>query len=229
MTTQSRRPNTRVGLWTLLIAITALGVSTSAQVRRAGVSAVTVYTNPNFSGQSASFRDDTPTLVPYGLNDKISSIEIPAGETWEVCQDVNYANQCQVLSGSVSDLRSMGWNDRISSLRRINGGGFNNGGFRNRQSGGVFAPNEQQGLLFYDRPGYRGASRLVTDGTSNLGFSARQGSVQLRGGGPWEVCDGSGRCATINQDVSDVSQLGLNGRITSVRSMNRGRNRYNGR
>src|SRR5437867_5201311 len=199
MTTQPRRRNTRLGLWTLLIAVTALGVSTSAQLRRAGVSAVIVYTNPNFSGQSASFRDDTPNLVPYGLNDKISSIEIPAGETWEVCQDVDYGNQCQTLSGSVSDLRSMGWDHRISSLRRVNTGGFNNGGFRNRQSGRVFAPGDQQGLLFYDRPGYRGASRLVTDGTSNLGFSARQGSVQLRGGGPWEVCDGSGRCATINQ------------------------------
>jgi hypothetical protein len=235
MTTQVIRRNTRVGLW-LVIAITALGVSTSAQSRRNSSVGVTVYVNPNFSGQSASFRDDTPTLVPYGLNDKISSIQIPSGETWEVCQDINYGNQCQVFSGSVSDLRSMGWSDRISSLRRISNNG--GGGFRGRQPGGVYAPGVQQGLLFYTQSGYRGTSRLVTDGSSNMGFSARQGSVQLRGGGAWEVCDGSARCATVNQDVSDVSQLGLRGRITSIRfvddsqsygSNGRGRGRGNNR
>jgi hypothetical protein len=245
MTTQIRS-NARLGFSALVIAVLGLSVSASAQSRRNGAG-ITVYTNPDFSGQSASFRDDTPTLVPYGLNDKISSIDIPNGETWEVCQDVNYGNRCQVLSGSVSDLRSMGWNDRISSLRRINNGGFrgrqsgnvygNNGGYRDPRSTGV-----QQGLLFYDRPGFRGSSRLVTGNSSNVGFSARQGSVELRGGGPWEVCDGSGRCVTLNRDVSDLSQLGLSGRITSVRQANNsqrygsdGRNRrdngdrYNGR
>ena len=116
----NRRP--RVQLWLLLIAATAafISVPASAQDRRSvdGVG-VTVFVNPNFNGQSATFRADTPTLVPYGLNDKISSIQIPSGETWEVCQDINYANQCQVLSGNVSDLRAMGWSDKISSLRRV--------------------------------------------------------------------------------------------------------------
>ncbi len=176
---------------------------------------VIVYTNPNFSGQSASFRDDTPNLVPSGLNDKISSIQIPSGETWEVCQDIDYGNQCQVLSGSVSDLRSMGWGDRISSLRRINGGGIRD----RRYGGGVTTPSSQQGLLYYNRPGFRGASRLV-NGNSNVAFSARQGSVQLRGGGAWELCDVEGECAVVDRDVDDVSDLGLSGRITSVRPMN---------
>jgi hypothetical protein len=184
-------------------------------------SGVTVYANPNFGGQSASFRDDTASMVPYNLNDKISSIQIPNGEVWEVCQDVDYGNQCQVLSGSVADLRSIGWNDRISSLRRTNNN--NNRRFRDWRSGRGNEPGVQQGLVFYAQNGYRGASRLVTTASSNMGFSARQGSVQLRGGGSWEVCDGSGRCATINQDVSDVSQLGLNGRITSARFVNRNR------
>jgi hypothetical protein len=223
MTTHLRRSNARFGFTAVVIAIIGLGVSTSAQSRRNG-GGVTVYTNPNFGGQSASFRDDTPTLVPFGLNDKVSSIDIRAGETWEVCQDVNYGNRCQILSGSVSDLRSMGWNDRISSLRRVT-----NGGFRDRQSGRVFGDNggyrdprsngAQQGLLFYDRPGFRGSSMLVTGSASNMGMSA-QGSVQLRGSGPWDVCDGSGRCVVVNRDVSDLSQLGLRGRIASVRPVN---------
>src|SRR5947208_2436726 len=120
MTTKPTQSHVFLSGCALLIALTAFGVSTSAQSRWGRGAGVIVYTEPNFSGESASFRDDTPTLVPYGLNDKISSIQIPDGETWEVCQDIDYGNQCQVLSGSVADLRSMGWADRISSLRRVN-------------------------------------------------------------------------------------------------------------
>src|SRR5437870_2983457 len=100
----------------MLILTSVFSMSAAAQTRRYGAG-ITVFTNPNFGGESVSFRDDTPDLTAYKLNDKISSLEITDGESWEVCQDVNYGNRCQVFSGSVSDLRSMGWNDRISSLR----------------------------------------------------------------------------------------------------------------
>jgi Beta/Gamma crystallin len=173
---------------------------------------ITVYADPDYSGQSASFRDDMPDLVSLGWNDKISSIRIPSGETWEMCQDVDYRNRCQLLSGDVTDLHGMGWNDRISSLRLVN-----NSGLRDNRSGSVFQYNVEHTLLFFDRGGFSGASTVVTDRSSNVGLSSRQGSVQLRGGGSWELCDSSGHCATINQDVADVSRLGLNGRITSAR------------
>jgi hypothetical protein len=176
---------------------------------------VTVFTNPNFGGQSATLRNDTPNLVPLGLNDLVSSIEIPNGEAWEVCQDVDYGNQCRVFTSSVPDLRSMGWNDRISSLRRVNGA-FGN----DRYGPPVGTAGVQQGLVFYNRTNYKGASRVVTAGTSNMGFSGQTRSVRLRGGGPWQVCDDAGQCATINQDVNDLFALGLNGRIASVRPVN---------
>jgi len=183
---------------------------------------VTVYADANFRGQSASFRDDTPNLVSYSMNDKISSIRIPEGEAWEVCQDIDYGNRCQVLTSSVADLRSMGWSDRISSLRRANNSAYRDGGYnRDRRPGGVSQSGSQQGLMFFDQPNYRGRSTLVTGGSSSrMGFPSWQGSIQLRGGGSWEVCDTSGDCATINQDVSDVSWLGLNDRITSAHLVN---------
>jgi hypothetical protein len=182
--------------------------------------------NTNFGGQSAMFRNDTPNLIPFNMNDKVSSIRIPNGEDWEVCLDVDYRNQCQVLSDSVADLRSMGWNDRISSIRQVDNGGFRDdmyrgrGRGRGRQSGGVFGNGGQQSLLFYAQPDYRGSSRLVSSGSSNMGFPAWQGSVRIRGGGTWELCDGSGECSTIDRDVPDVSWLGLNDRIMSARPMN---------
>ena len=117
----------------MLIALTAFGGSISAQSRQGGSRGATVYADPNFSGQSVSFRNDMPNLGSAGWNDKISSIRIPSGETWEMCQDVDYRNHCQVLSGDVTDLRGMGWNDRISSMRSVNSSWY-----RDRPSEGVF-------------------------------------------------------------------------------------------
>ena len=192
------------------------------------VSGATIFTNPNFGGQAYTLRGAMPNLVPSGLNDKISSIQIPDGEAWEVCQDVDYAGGCQVVTGTISDLRDMGWNDRISSLRPVsanrnygyrrnngypNDGGYNNGGYNNDTYN-----NNGQGLVFYGQRGFRGASRVVSAGSTNVGWAAR--SIQVRDNRPWQVCDSTGECATITSDVSDVSQLGLNGRITSVRPLN---------
>ena len=224
MKNKSQRPIAHVGLCALMLAGTALVGSASAQSRWNG-DAITVYVNPNFNGPSMTLRGDTPDLVQLGINDKISSIAIPDGEAWEVCQDVNYEAQCQVLSGSVPDLRSMGWNDRISSLRRVNGALG-----ADRYGGPVGTAGVQQGLVFYNRTNYKGASRVVTAATSNMGFSGQTRSVRLRGGGPWQVCDDAGQCATVNQDVNDLFALGLNGRITAVRPLsnrNNGRIRYN--
>ena len=38
--------------------------------------------------------------------------------------------------------------------------------------------------------------------------------------GTWQLCDRNGRCATVSQNVNDLSQLGLSGQITSVRPLN---------
>jgi hypothetical protein len=215
---QFARCKTSLSASALLAVLCILGVSatTSAQSRRNTGRGITVYTDPDFRGQSTTIRDDTPDLRGYGLNDKISSIEVPNGESWEMCQDVNYGNRCQVISGSVSDLRSMGWNDRISSLRRV-ANGFGNGvgnrignGVGNRRGSG------SESLLFFDRTGFRGSSTVVTSNASDLGFVRRPAaSVEVRGG-TWELCDQSGRCATVTQNVSDLSQLGLGTRLRSA-------------
>jgi hypothetical protein len=205
----------------VMVMVTFAGAA-SAQSNARGRygSGITVYTNPDFTGESVSFRTDTPDLRGYNLNDKISSLDIPNGEAWEVCQDINYANRCQVFSGSVSNLNQMGWNDRISSLRRVNTGYNTNG----RRSGSVFQPNaplgtnRSQSLVLYDRPSFRGTATTVFNDAS-VGLGSRLGSAQVRGG-TWQLCDRTGQCATVTQDVPDLSRLGLSGRITSARVVN---------
>jgi hypothetical protein len=212
---QFARCKTSLGVSALLVALCIVGVtaSTSAQTRRNTGRGITVYADPDFRGQSMTIRDDTPDLRGYGLNDKISSIEVPNGESWEMCQDINYGNRCQVISGSVSDLRGMGWSDRISSLRRVGNGVRNRNGYG---IGNGRLGSGSESLLFYDRTGFRGSSTVVTSNASDLGFVRRPAaSVQVRGG-TWELCDQSGRCATVTQNVSDLSQLGLGNRLRSA-------------
>ena len=50
-------------------------------------------------------------------------------------------------------------------------------------------------------------------------INARSGSAEVRSG-TWQLCDRNGRCATVSQNVNDLSQLGLSGQITSVRPLN---------
>jgi hypothetical protein len=193
-----------------------LSGTAAAQVRRSGGIGITVFADPNFRGASATFRTDTPDLRPYGLNDKISSLQVAPGESWEVCQDINFGNRCEVFTTSVSDLRPIGWNDKISSLRRIAGGYGANRGVYNDRSGVYNSPGAaySPGIVIYAQPGFRGGSRVLT-GPSNLGSFSRTGSVEVRSG-TWELCDRGGRCTTVSQSVPDVSRLGLNG-ISSVR------------
>jgi len=194
-------------------------VGTSGNNRGSGIA---VFTNPNFGGRSASFNGDVADLRQYNMNDQITSIEIPNGETWEICQDIDFGNQCTTVSGNIADLRGMGWNDRISSMRRVSGSGY-----RNRRNDGRYddsvgtsgAYSNERGLVFFDRPNFRGGTTLVTSNGST-GAVPRAGSVQVRGGGVWRVCDNTGDCANVDRDVNDMRELGLNGRITSVREVN---------
>ncbi len=196
---------------TVAAVLVALTAPASAQSRRYG-SGITVYANPDFRGDSATFRDDVPDLRGYSLNDKISSIDIPNGETWEVCQDVNYGNRCQVFSGPASDLRGVGWNDRISSMRRVAGR------FGSNRQGGIYDRRDTGTIVLYDRPGYRGNSIFVTPESANVRPGNRVRSVQVRGGA-WQLCDGSRRCATVSRSVNDIGDLGLDSRIVSVRPL----------
>ncbi len=180
-----------------------------------------VFANPNFGGRSAALNGDIPDLRQYGMNDQITSLQIPNGETWEVCVDVEYQGQCDTVRGNVADLRDMGWNDRISSMRRVSGAGYRNRRYGNDGAVGTSGNYNDRGLVFYNQPNFRGASTFVATGST--GNVARTGSVQVRGGGAWQVCDNQGDCARIDRDVNDLRALGLNGRITSVREVNQGR------
>jgi hypothetical protein len=188
-----------------------IGVSHgSAQDRQMGGVGITVFEDREFRGRSATFREDVPDLRKFNLNDHITSLRIARGETWEVCIDIDYGGRCQVLTGSEPDLHNRnGWNDEISSLRRVRGGG----------RGGVRPPVGQPQIVLYDRTGFRGSSRQLAGPMSSLGsFGPRVQSVRIMGG-RWELCEGtrwSDRCLTVNESITDIGRAGLS-RVSSAR------------
>ncbi len=177
----------------------------------------TVFTNANFEGETASFRNDEPDLQGYGLNDQISSILIPPGETWEICQDVKYGNRCQVITRSISDLRSIGWDNRISSLRRTSQGGFGRG------SSGVPGVGDRESVTLYKDTNFRGESASFRDAVPDLvpfDLNDEISSIQIPPGQTWEVCQDikfGNRCQVLSRSISDLGSIGWDDRISSLR------------
>ena len=131
------------------IALVAFGAAFSAEVRGqdprmiGGGAGITVYEDSNFRGDAATYNSNMSNL-PSRFNNRISSIRVGNGETWQVCDQANYRGQCVNVSGEESNLGDNNWNDRISSMRRISGGGWNGGG-----GGATRPPNWAVGTWYW--------------------------------------------------------------------------------
>ncbi len=217
----------------LALVASAFSLDVSAQRGRGyggynGYSGITVYEDPDFRGESVTFRNEVSDLRQHELNDRISSFEVDGNQAWEVCRDVHFRGGCRIFQGTIEDLRSEGWNDRISSMRAVGSarGNNNRGGVWNNPR--VNAGNRQSRLVLFDRPNFRGDARNITDSAANLGSAGdRARSVQVYGGA-WELCDGgrNARCITVSDNVADLRSLGFRGGVTSAREVTSSRGRW---
>ena len=78
---------------------------------------VTLYADVDFrgasreSGENRDFRN-------LDFNDTVSSIRIRSG-AWEFCEDADFRGRCMTFDRDVPSLVSYGFNDKISSMRRV--------------------------------------------------------------------------------------------------------------
>jgi Beta/Gamma crystallin len=210
---------------TLGAAAATLGAAAAAQpqARQMGGIGITVYSDANYRGDNATFRNDEPDLRQARFEGRISSFRIADGEVWEVCEGINYRPPCQVFSGTESNLQNRNWNDRIMSLRRVRGGnGRGDGGFPfPRGGGGGGGGGERAGLILYSDKRFRGSERRIVGPTSSLGsFNDRAESVRVNGG-VWELCEDNdyGKCRSVDRDLPDLGSIGLNKRLSSARPL----------
>jgi hypothetical protein len=193
------------------IVVAAGAVGAFSQERRMGTVGLTVFTETDFGGRSATFREDTPNLLESGLNDRIVSLRVGRGERWEVCEHARYRGRCVVLSGEEADLSRNGWSHTISSVRRVRRGEADS---RNESA--------TDGLVLFSRPAFSGDRRRVQRAIpdlSELEFDDRAMSLRVGRGESWDVCAETRYrdCQTVDEDFRDLRELELRGRISSVR------------
>lgn len=213
----------------LILGMVSGGMTATAQRRTMGGVGITVFDDVDYKGGNATFVREVPSLASRDLNDRISSLRVGPGEFWEVCEDANYQGRCQVVSNTEADLRRSGWNDRISSMRRVSGsggsggsgGGFGGGG-GSGGSGGGFGGGGSGAVgrleLFDDR-NFGGKSSALTTDSPRLGSMSGEAD-SLRLSGRWEICDRDdfrGQCRTVTADVQNLDRIGWKNRIRSAR------------
>jgi uncharacterized protein YcfJ len=80
---------------------------------------IVFYEHPGFHGRGLGTSGEIDNFMRYGFNDRASSVVVFEGR-WEVCEDRDFSGHCMILRpGRYPDLRDMGLNDRISSVRRV--------------------------------------------------------------------------------------------------------------
>jgi hypothetical protein len=202
----------------VLIVVACLVAALDAQdSRQMGGVGLRVFEHAEFAGQSATLTRDTPDFRSIGLNDTVSSLRVAGREVWEVCEGRNYTGRCEVVSGTESDLRAHGWNDRISSARRVRGGG----GSRPPYGGRV-------GLILYSDRRFDGQELFLDRAVRDLrryNFNDRAESLRVIGGQSWEACENIeyNDCRVVSGDIPDLRSIGLREMISAVRPLGRPR------
>lgn len=78
---------------------------------------VTLYADVDFRGASRD-SGESRDLRNLDFNDTVSSIRIRSG-AWEFCEDADFRGRCMTFDRDVPSLVSAGFNDKISSMRRV--------------------------------------------------------------------------------------------------------------
>jgi hypothetical protein len=204
----------------IVAALSAAAPTHAQDARQMGGVGITVWSDANFRGQSATFRSATPDLRSVGLTNNISSLRIGRGETWEACEQPNFGGRCQVFSGEARDLGQTSWNDKISSLRPV----------RSASSGGnVVMPRPPVGggpqVVLYAQPGFRGESRVFNGPVPDIrrvNFNDRAQSARVIGS--WQFCQDVNftRCRQVSSDWPSLAQAGLPASLSSLRPIGGG-------
>ncbi len=98
----------------------ALALTALAAVAQAGAQVV-FYEHDGFQGRSFTAEQQVNNFDRSGFNDRASSVVVQ-GNRWEVCENADFGGRCVVLrQGRYESLAAMGLNDRISSMRSVNG------------------------------------------------------------------------------------------------------------
>lgn len=77
-----------------------------------------VFENPDYRGMKLEISDSVPDLAMSGLDDEITSVRVLRG-SWQLCAGRDFGGQCWTVDADNPNLKGIGANDKISSIRRL--------------------------------------------------------------------------------------------------------------
>ena len=87
-----------------------------------GAPGLIVYENPDYRGMRLEVSDSIPDLYGTGLDDQITAARVLRG-SWQICTGRDFNGKCWILEADNPNLKPLGANDNISSIRRLPGRG----------------------------------------------------------------------------------------------------------
>ena len=140
------------------------------------------YQDTNFRGEYFCVRQgDGVTQIPSGMNDRISSVRVLGNADVTVFRDERYRGDSARFYTDVRNLKSEGWNDRISSIR-VSSASW--GPSRPPVWGRGNQQMPREGACFYSESNFRGQHFCVPRGGSfpqlPSGFGDRISSIRVQ-------------------------------------------------
>lgn len=196
----------------ILRAALAAATLLSASAYAAGL---TIYTQPDFTGQQHAFRADAGSLVHSGVEDQASSARIDSGQ-WQLCTQPNFAGDCMTLGpGDYSRLDERLFH-KVESVRRVGGDE------RSRRYSRYSGYDEGTGAIeLFAGTGFRGHMMDVNRDIARLGGRGEGLGISslVVNEGTWELCTEPGfrgDCETYDRGhYRDIGRL--NNQVGSIR------------
>jgi hypothetical protein len=187
------------------------------------------YEHINFGGRYFCARAGEMTdRVAPGMNDQISSIRVFGGAEVTVFREPGFGGQSRSFSSDTSDLRDVGWNDRISSFR-VGRRGYDGGVGESRGMSWGRASVPRAGVCFYRDIHFGGQYFCAPVGSTEAqvpaGMNDQISSIRVFGNAEVTVfreMSFQGQSRRFDSDVRDLRDARWNDRISSFRVGRRG-------
>lgn len=194
----------------VVAALATFGVAHAAEI--------TIYKQPNFTGDQTTIRDARTDLLGSGFKDQASSVVVQSGR-WQLCTWPDFKGDCMTLTpGEYSRLDEKIFH-RVRSIRPLDTYAENDRGYRERAYGYGERQRGADIVLFAARD-YRGPRIALNDDRGLLGgdrYGVGVSSIVVNEGS-WQLCtrpEFRGDCDTY--EPGSYPDVGRINRIASAR------------
>jgi hypothetical protein len=168
-----------------LSALAAFSIGTAAAAE------ITLFKQPNFSGEALTLRDDATHLGNRGFLDQVSSIDVKSGQ-WQFCTQPDFKGDCVVLDRGRYPSLEQTLNHRIESVREVTR--HADRGRDERYYEGARRASRAPAVELFGAPDFRGKAMALNRDADTLfdgRFDQRAASLVINEG-TWELCTDPG-------------------------------------